>query len=138
MERPLRKRRGPKLAVALIAALLALNVALLLVQPGLALPRSLANYFFGPQMIRAEVVMKVGGVLHDYRIDQGRVRAIAPRAGTITLAERDGTLVTVNVAPNARIEVNGQTIKLQALRRGTKVAVVRDGEQPAELIVATL
>ena len=49
----------------IIAALLAVNATLLVAQPGLALPGSLGNYFFGPKLVRAEVLVKDGGVLHD-------------------------------------------------------------------------
>ena len=62
---------------------------LLVAQPGLALPGSLGNYFFGPKLVRAEVLVKDGGVLHDYRVDRGTIRNKA--GGTLTLLERDGS-----------------------------------------------
>ena len=37
----------------IVAALLAVNATLLVAQPGLALPGSLGNYFFGPKLVRA-------------------------------------------------------------------------------------
>ena len=129
----MRSRRATA-AVAAVAALLATNAVLLLTGSGLALPGSLANYFFGPQMVRAEVVMKVGGVQHDYRLDRGRIRAIAP--GSLTLLERDKTLVTIQVAPNARITYNGHPVSFVVLRRGMNVLTVRDNDAPAELVQA--
>ena len=51
-----------------------MNATLRVAQPGLALPGSLANYFFGPKLVRAEVLVKDGGVLHDYRVDRGTIR----------------------------------------------------------------
>jgi hypothetical protein len=121
-------------AVWIVAALLALNAFLFVAQPGLALPNALAGYFFGPKMIRAEVVLKDAGVLHDYRLDRGRIRAVS--AGSLTLLERDGTLVVVPVAGDADVRLNGRLVTLGALRRGMNALTVRDGGQPASTVRA--
>ena len=118
----------------IVAGLLALNAVLFAAQPGLALPNGLAGYFFGPKMIRAEVVLKDAGVLHDYRLDRGRVRAVS--AGSLTLLERDGTLVVVPVATDADVRLNGRSVQLTALRRGMTAMTVRDGGQPAATVRA--
>jgi hypothetical protein len=109
-----------------VAALLAANAVLILAQPGLALPRSLGAYFFGPKLVRAEVLVKDGGVLHDYRIDRGVIRDKAP--GTLTLRERDATLVTIGIAPTATVTINGRLRPFQALRRGMVATVIREGD----------
>ena len=121
-------------AVWTVAALLALNAVLFAAQPGLALPGSLAGYFFGPKMIRAEVILKDAGVLHDYRLDRGRVRAVS--AGSLTLLERDGTVVVVPVAPDADVRLNGRVVPLTALRRRMIATTVRDGGAPASTVRA--
>jgi len=72
----------------IVAALLAVNATLLVAQPGLALPGSLGNYFFGPKLVRAEVLVKDGGALHDYRVDRGTIRNKA--GGTLTLRTAPG------------------------------------------------
>lgn len=118
-----------------VAALLALNAVLFAAQPGLALPGSLAGYFFGAKMIRAEVIVQDGGVLHDYRLDRGRIRSVS--AGSLTLRERDGTLVVVPVAADAEIRLNGRSVRLSALRRGMNALTVRDGGAPASTVRAT-
>jgi hypothetical protein len=118
-----------------VAALLALNAVLFAAQPGLALPGSLADYFFGAKMIRAEVIVQDGGVLHDYRLDRGRIRSAS--AGSLTLRERDGTLVVVPVAADAEIRLNGRSVRLSALRRGMNALTVRDGGAPASTVRAT-
>jgi hypothetical protein len=118
-----------------VAALLALNAVLFAAQPGLALPGSLASYFFGGKMIRAEVIVQDGGALHDYRLDRGRIRAVS--AGSLTLWERDGTLVVVPVAGDAEIRLNGRIVRLSALRRGMNALTVRDGGAPASTVRAT-
>ena len=117
-----------------IAALLAVNATLLVAQPGLALPGSLANYFFGPKLVRAEVLVKDGGVLHDYRVDRGTIRNKA--GGTLTLLERDGSLVPIAVAPTAAITLNGRPIAYTELRRGMVATVIRDGDAPANEVRA--
>jgi ferric-dicitrate binding protein FerR (iron transport regulator) len=129
-----RMRRGRRrlwLAAAAGAAL----CALALVQRGAAGPRSLGAYLVGPKLVRAEVVLKDGAELHDYRIDRGRIRAVS--AGSLTLLERDGTLVTVPVASGADVRLAGRAVKLARLRRGFVATTVRDGDAPAKSVEAT-
>jgi hypothetical protein len=127
--------RSGKRAKALwaIAALLAVNAVLLAAQPGFArsgaLPGSLANYFFGSKLIRAEVLVKDGGTLHGYRIDRGVIRSKAD--GTLTLRERDATLVAIPISPTASIRVRGRPASYAALRRGMTATVIREGDAPA-------
>jgi hypothetical protein len=45
------------------------------------------------------VLVKDGGVLHDYRVDRGVIRAKSP--GMLSLLERDGSVVSIAVAPTA-------------------------------------
>jgi hypothetical protein len=117
------------------AALLAVNATLFVAQPGLALPGSLGNYFFGPKLVRAEVLVKDGGVLHDYRVDRGSIRSKA--GGTLTLLERDGSLVPVQVAAGAAIAIGGRPAAYSDLRRGMVATVIRDGDAPANEVRAT-
>jgi hypothetical protein len=125
-----------KPAAAVLAALLTLNAVLFLVQPSLALPRSLANYFYGNGMIRAEVVVRDAEGVHDWRLDQGRILRVAPARSMLRLAEPDGRVVEVQVALDARIELHGRPVPLGALRRGLRVFVVREGEGPAVVVLA--
>src|SRR5829696_1952858 len=118
-----------------VAALLLVNATLLLAQPGLALPGSLGNYFFGPKLVRAEVLVKDGGVLHDYRVDRGTIRNKA--GGTLTLLERDGSLVPIQVAAGALITIGGRPAAYSDLRRGMVATVIRDGDAPANEVRAT-
>lgn len=114
--------------------------ALALVQGGAAGPGSLGAFFFGPKLVRAEVIMQDGGTTHDYRIDRGIVRAVAP--GSVTLLERDGTTVTVPVLASADIRLGGRTVRLARLRlltaRGVALVAttIRDGDRPAQTIQA--
>jgi len=122
----------------LTAAGAATIAALALVQSGAAGPGSLGAFFFGPKLVRAEVIMQDGGTTHDYRVDRGKVRAVAP--GSVTLLERDGTTVTVPVQPGADIRLGGRSVGLARLRllTGRGVALVattiRDGDRPAQAI----
>ena len=121
------KRRT--LFLAAVTALLALNAVLLLVQPGLALPGALSSYLLGPKMVKAEIILKDGSGLHDYRLDQGKIRAVGP--SSITLFERTGELVTIPIAPGARVTLGGKTVSLAALRRGMRATTMREGGSPA-------
>jgi hypothetical protein len=126
-------RKG--IAVWSVAALLALNAVLLAEGAGMALPGPLGNYLLGPKLVRAEVLVKDGGVLHDYRVDRGVIRAKAN--GTLTLLERDGSLVPLAVAPGAAITIGGRPASFSALRRGMVATVIRDGDAPATEVRAT-
>jgi hypothetical protein len=129
-------RMKPRRSKALwaVAALLLVNAALLGAQPGLALPGSLGAYFFGPKLVRAEVLVKDGGALHVYRVDRGVIRSKA--GGSLTLRERDGTLVTIPIAPSASITVGGRPAAYSNLRRGMAATVIRDGDAPANEVRA--
>ena len=126
-------RKG--IAVWTVAALLALNAVLLAEGAGMALPGNLGNYLLGPRLVRAEVLVKDGGVLHDYRVDRGAIRGKAN--GTLTLLERDGSLVPIAVAPTAAITIGGRPASYAALRRGMVATVIRDGDAPATEVRAT-
>jgi hypothetical protein len=126
------KRRT--VAALALGALLALNATLLLVQPGLALPGSLAAWLLGPKMVKAEIVVKDGGTTYDYRIDQGRIRAVS--STSVTLYERTGDVVTVPVSPGARVTLGGKTVLLTALKKGMRVQTVRNGSAPADTVQA--
>ena len=117
------------------ALLLAVNAVLLVAQPGLALPGSLGSYFFGPKLVRAEVLVQDGGVLHDYRVDRGVIRTKAD--GTLSILERDGSLVTIAISPAASITLGGRPVAFSALRRRMVVTVIRDGDAPATEVRAT-
>ncbi len=83
---------------------------------GFALPGPLGSYFFGPKLVRADVLVKDGGALHLYRVDRGFIRSKAN--GSLVLRERDGSLVTIAVAPSAAITVRGQPAAYSALAEG--------------------
>ena len=117
------------------AASAAAVAALALAQGGAASLSSLGNFFFGPKLVRAEVVTSEGGVIHDYRVDRGRVRALTP--STLTLLEKDGTTVTVAVASTATVTLGGRTVPLTRRRRGFVATTVRDGAASASIVVAT-
>ena len=122
------------LALLAVAALLAVNATLLLVQPGLALPGSLANYFLGPRMVKAEIILKQGKKTYDYRLDQGKVRAVS--STSVTLWERTGEVVTIPVSPGARVTLGGKTVLLTALKKGMRVLTIRNGGAPADTVQA--
>ncbi len=118
-----------------IAAAATAVAAFALVQSGAAGPSSLGNFFFGPKLVRAEVITNEGGTIHDYRVDRGRIRAVAP--GSLTLFEKDGTLVSVPVAGTADVRLDGVTVPLTRLRRGFVATTVRDGSAAASIVIAT-
>ena len=120
------------LGIATAAVTLA---AFALVQSGAAGPGSLGNFFFGPKLVRAEVITNEGGTIHDYRVDRGKIRLVTP--SSLTLFERDGTTVSIPVAATAQVTLNGITVPLSRLRRGFTATTVRDGSAAASIVQAT-
>src|ERR671915_133071 len=112
-----------------VLLLTALGAALIAAGPATGLSRALANRLFGPQLVRAEVILKDATGVHAYRVDRGRVRTVS--ANSLTLLERDGTLVTIPVAPGADIRLAGRPVRLTRLRRGMRAETVREGEAAA-------
>ena len=117
-----------------VAALLALNAVLLLAAPASALTSGLEDFFFGPKLVRAEVVHQDATGVHDYLLDRGRIRNVT--ADSLTLLERDGTVVTIAVAPTADVRFKGRRVSLTALRRGMVATTVREGEAAAHIVQA--
>ena len=117
-----------------IAAAAAGACVLALAATGASGPINLGNYFFGPKLVRAEIVMSDGGV-HDYLVDRGKIRASG--GGSLTLLEKDGTVVTIPVASTADIRYKDVTVLLSRLRRGMTATTIREGTGPATTVVAT-
>ncbi len=128
----LKRRFTATRALAACAALLALNAVLLVAQPGLAFPAPILDRLFGRAMIRAEVLLERNGVVRLDRGDRGKIRGLG--AGWITLRERDGYVVTIDVAPNARVWLNGRAAGMFALRRGMEATVIQEGDDTADVI----
>ena len=117
------------------AASAAAIAALALAQGGAASLGSLGNFFFGPKLVRAEVITSEAGVIHDYRVDRGKIRAVTP--SSLTLLEKDGTIVAVPVASTANVTLGGAMVPLTRLKRGFMATTVRDGAASASTVVAT-
>jgi hypothetical protein len=89
--------------------------------------------FFGPRLIRAEVLLLgAGGAPQDYRIDRGSV--VSAASGTLTLREANGDVVPVSVDPAAAVQGGGRKVTAATLKRGTRVVVYRQANAPAELV----
>ena len=122
------RRRFALLAVTLVA----LNSFFWLAQGGFALPAGLIDRFFGPRMIRAEVIVGGLNAVNDFRIDRGVITSTAP--GEITLRERDGTIVTIPVAPSTVVVGRLAITTVGQLRPPMHVLVVRKANAPAQKI----
>jgi hypothetical protein len=116
------RRRFMLLAVTLVA----LNTFFWLAATGFALPKSIVNQFFGNRMVRAEVILQGPAGPQDWRIDRGVITAIA--GSTLTLKEADGTVVSVDVDSNARIQ------GVRKLKTHLRVVVYHQANTPADLV----
>jgi hypothetical protein len=115
----------------LVCAVLALNAFFWIAQGGFALPRAMIDRFFGPRMIRAEVIVQApGGAVNDFRLDRGVIVSVSP--GSVELRERDGSTVTIAVARRARVV--GAVTDASQLRPGMRILVVRRANGPASQI----
>jgi hypothetical protein len=118
--------------VLLAATLVALNAFFWLAQGGFALPGALIDRFFGPRLIRAEVVVGGPRAVNDFRIDRGVI--VSTAADSITLRERDGTVVTIPVTPATRVLGGVRVADVSQLRPLLRVLVVRRANSPAAQI----
>lgn len=116
----------------LAATLVALNSFFWLAQSGFALPKAIINQFFGGNMVRAEVIVASGGGTQDWRIDRGVVTAIS--GANLTLREKDGTVVTIPVDPNARVQGPPRFSSVGLLRKRLRIVVYRLADQPATTV----
>jgi len=125
----MRRRRFLILATALVAV----NCFFWLAQSGFAIPLGIINQFFGGNMIRSEVLIATPtGGTQDWRIDRGVITAIS---GTnVTLRERDQTVVSLQIDPNARVQGSARVTNVASLRRRLRIVVYRQADQPATLV----
>ncbi len=113
----------------LAATLVALNVFFWVAQSGFALPPALIDRFFGPNLIRAEVVVGGPRAVNDFRIDRGLIVTAAP--GSITVRERDGTVVSIPVTPATKVMGGPGVTTVAQLRPPMRVLVIRKANEPA-------
>ena len=125
-----------RIAAALAALVLVFAANAAAREPELAeSPDWQRHSFLVHNLVRARVIAKTGTTLHDYRLDHGRIREV--RGDTITLKERDGLVVTIHVADDARVLIYGRPVSLAALEPGMLVTTVMDRGKPAEIVQAT-
>ena len=122
--------------LALAATLVAVNSFFWLAQSGFALPRSIIAQLFGGNLIRAEVLVASPAGTQDWRIDRGVITSIS---GTnVTLREKDGTYVSLQIDPNARVQGPPRFSAVSLLRRRLRVVLYRQAtnqpDQPATLV----
>jgi len=101
------------------------------------LPVPVTNLLLGSQLVRGEIAVASADPTapHDYLLDHGRIRQVG--ASTVTLRERDGTVVTINVSPTARIKLNGKNASFLQLQKGMMALTIHDGDKPADQVFAT-
>jgi hypothetical protein len=116
----------------LATALVAVNSFFWLAQSGFALPQSIINQFFGGSMIRSEVLISTPTGTQDWRIDRGTITAISGTA--VTLREKDATVVSLQIDPNARVQGSARVSSVVQLRRRLRVVIYRQADQPATLV----
>ena len=97
-------------------------------------PPAVWGLLLGNKLIRAELFV-LDTVKHDYLLDHGRIKQVG--AFTLVIHEPDGTEVTIEISPNARIKVNGQNGTFLELRKGMMATTMRDGDAPADQVFVT-
>lgn len=116
----------------LVTTLVALNTFFWIAGSGFALPRSIVNQFFGNKMIRAEVIVQAPGAAQDWRIDRGVITSVAGTA--VTLREADGTSVSVDVSPAARVQGAPRIASASKLRPRLRVVIYHQANAQAQLV----
>jgi hypothetical protein len=118
--------------VVLVSVLVAVNSFFWLAQSGFALPKAIISQFFGPNMIRSEVLIAAPTGTQDWRIDRGVIMSIT---GTnVSLKERDGTVVAIQLDPNAKVQGPARIATVADLRKRLRIVVYRQADQPATFV----
>jgi hypothetical protein len=125
---PMSRRRFAIVLVTLVA----LNSFFWVAGGASALSRAIVNQFFGPRMIRAEVILQAPGGTQDWRIDRGVITAVS--GGTVTLREGDGTSLSVPVDPAARVQGPPRFASPARLRPRLRVVLYHQANGPAEIV----
>ena len=101
------------------------------------LPAAVTTLLLGNQMVRAEIGVASAdpATPHDFLLDHGRIKQVG--VFTLTLKEKDGTVVTINISPTARVRLNGQNASFVELRKGMMATTIHDGDKPADQVYAT-
>ena len=71
---------------------------------------------------------------HTLIYDRGRVQSVGSSA--LALLERDGSVVTIQVAPDAVVRLNGRRVTLDAIRPGDTARTLGTDGRPATKVVA--
>jgi hypothetical protein len=124
----MRSRRFMILATVLVA----LNAFFWMAGGGMALTKAIINQFFGPRMIRAEVIVQSPGGPVDWRIDRGIITAVS--GTTLTVREADGTVQSVDVNPTARVQGPARFASPTKLRPRLRVVLYHQANAPADLV----
>jgi hypothetical protein len=95
--------------------------------------RVLGRTFFGSGLVRAEVLNYTGSIVHDVRIDEGRIVAVKP--ASVTLLERDGSRQPIPVGSSTLYTLSGQPVDQSAVVKGLTAITIREGDGPAEQIL---
>jgi hypothetical protein len=116
----------------LATVLVALNAFFWMAGGGMALTKAIINQFFGPRMIRAEVIVQSPGGPVDWRIDRGIITAVS--GTTVTVREADGTVQSVDVNPTARVQGPARFASPSKLRPRLRVVLYHQANAPADLV----
>jgi hypothetical protein len=116
----------------LATVLVALNAFFWMAGGGMALTKAIINQFFGPRMIRAEVIVQSPGGPVDWRIDRGIITAVS--GTTLTVREADGTVQSVDVNPTARVQGPARFASPSKLRPRLRVVLYHQANAPADLV----
>jgi hypothetical protein len=80
-------------------------------------------------------VIGAGGKPHTLIFDRGRVQSVG--ASSLTLKERDGSVVTIRVAPNAVVRIGGRLASFDQIRPGFRATTLGIDGLPATRVVVT-
>jgi hypothetical protein len=115
--------------VLLVGVLAAVNAALWLAAPGLALRKAIVTQLFGPNMVRAQVHLKSG---QDWNLDRGVITKV--NSTQLTLREFDGRIQVIPLAGTTMVIHFGHHLPLSALARRWRVVVLWPPIGPAQSV----
>ena len=115
--------------VFVVGVFAALNVALWLATPGLAIRRAIVAELFGPRMVRAQVHLKTG----DWNLDRGVITQVS--STQLTLREFDGRIQPIPLSSSTEVVRFGRIVPVARLAPRGNALVTWRASGAAQVVV---
>ena len=79
----------------------------------------------GDRVVHGDLKLKTANGFANVKVDAGKVTAVDPSAGTLSIARADGQTVTVTATDKTRVRKQGQRVTLADIDKGDFVQIIQ-------------